>query len=78
MENNLKEKEFPLPIYSCPDCLRKYIACKTCGHCEYTLKTGKKCPKCSVGILEYKESLICCKRYWHHLGSTCKHCGMEG
>lgn len=65
-----------LPIETCPDCLTIYAACPMCGNCEPRTHAGKPC-RCGHGTLELKEHRFCCKRAWHHIGSTCKHCGQK-
>ena len=63
---------------TCPKCLKTYLACRSCGRCEYDLsKEGRKCT-CGYGVLEKTESRFCCMRTWHHIHQTCEHCGQEG
>jgi len=78
IEGYAMKTEIPkFPSDNCPQCSRIYSACKECGNCEPLEKVGEYC-KCGRGVLLFKESKFCCQRDWHHLGTTCNHCGQEG
>ncbi|QOX80900.1 hypothetical protein FY034_18030 (plasmid) [Trichlorobacter lovleyi] len=68
------------PIDDCPACRLAYLCCPACGAStkrQTKADAGETC-KCGRGIVYLKISHICCQRHYHHLGSTCPHCGQKG
>lgn len=68
-----------LPIETCESCRKTYLVCNaSCGNSVRDLRREGETCRCGRGTLEKKTAVICCQRTWHHLGQTCRHCGLEG
>lgn len=70
------------PIDQCPECLREYWACGTCG--ASPMGGDKEHPPkycrnryCHTFKPVWKSYRWCCQSYGHHLGSVCPHCGQK-
>lgn len=67
---------------TCKDCRQEYWTCRRCGASPMRgawndpPKTCKN-PRCRNPVIERTVSVICCRRYNHHLGSTCAHCNQK-
>ena len=74
------------PSDDCAKCLQEYWAC-ACGASPLGYDKEKPPTTCrnrwcnvadGPSRFRWQSTRICCQRDYHHVGTDCRHCGLEG